>query len=280
MMRRKLCALLVTLMALSAPAFAAGAVLPWAAPDAAVEEGDKTSNLLTASSGLRPAHDDRCATYGQPINSTTGNTELAGVPCLFRVSSLEVVVAKFHAERVERRERRLRRLARERRERIAKRRAEARAALNKCAIEVAREYAVGGEAARLRAAPDAVKAVVCAANEIDSYPYSWAGGHYGFEPGGEGENGGPGYDCSGAVSYALRGGEFIDSPLNSVGLEGWGESGPGRWITVYTNTTHAWMEVAGVRFDTREPPEGTTGPRWHSTGSSTDEFLARHPAGY
>jgi hypothetical protein len=65
-----------------------------------------------------------------------------------------------------------------------------------------------------------------------------------------------------------------------VGLESWGASGPGRWITVYTNSGHAWMVVAGVRFDTRNPPPGTTGPRWHPWVGSTEGFIARHPPGY
>jgi peptidoglycan hydrolase CwlO-like protein len=118
-------------------------------------------------------------------------------------------------------------------------------------------------------APDAVKAVISAANAIADTPYIWGGGHGSFES--------SGYDCSGAVSYALHGGGLLESPLDSTGLSTWGEPGPGRWITVYANAGHAWMIVAGLAFDT----SGGAGPRWHSSpASSTEGFIARHPAGY
>jgi peptidoglycan hydrolase CwlO-like protein len=118
-------------------------------------------------------------------------------------------------------------------------------------------------------APDAVQAVISAANAIAATPYIWGGGHGSFES--------SGYDCSGAVSYALHGGGLLESPLDSTGLSTWGEPGPGKWITVYANAGHAWMIVAGLAFDT----SGGAGPRWHSSPvSSTEGFIARHPAGY
>ncbi len=125
------------------------------------------------------------------------------------------------------------------------------------------------EASAPASAPDAVKAVISAANAIATTPYIWGGGHGSFES--------SGYDCSGAVSYALHGGGFLESPLDSTGLSTWGEPGPGKWITVYGNAGHAWMTVAGLAFDT----SGGAGPRWHSSPVSTTEgFIARHPAGY
>jgi peptidoglycan hydrolase CwlO-like protein len=118
-------------------------------------------------------------------------------------------------------------------------------------------------------APDAIKAAISAANAIATTPYIWGGGHGSFES--------SGYDCSGAVSYALHGGGFLESPLDSTGLETWGEPGPGRWITVYANSGHAWMMIAGLAFDT----VGGPGPRWHSSPVDSPEgFIARHPAGY
>ena len=51
-------------------------------------------------------------------------------------------------------------------------------------------------------------------------PYVWGGGHGSFES--------SGYDCSGAVSYALHGGGFLSSPLDSTGLSYWGEAGAGQ----------------------------------------------------
>lgn len=119
------------------------------------------------------------------------------------------------------------------------------------------------------AAPSAVAAAIEAANSIATTPYIWGGGHGSFES--------SGYDCSGAVSFALHGGGFLSSPLDSTGLETWGVPGPGKWITVYANSGHAWMIIAGLAFDT----VGGPGPRWHSSPvDSTSGFVARHPAGY
>lgn len=118
-------------------------------------------------------------------------------------------------------------------------------------------------------APPAVQAAIEAANAIATTPYVWGGGHGSFED--------SGYDCSGAVSYALNGGGFLSSPLDSTGLSTWGEPGPGQWITVYANAGHAWVIIAGLAFDT----SGGAGPRWHpSPVNSPEGFIARHPAGY
>lgn len=125
------------------------------------------------------------------------------------------------------------------------------------------------EASAPASAPQAVKDVIAAGNAIATTPYIWGGGHGSFES--------SGYDCSGAVSYALHGGGFLESPLDSTGLETWGEPGPGQWITVYANSGHAWMVVAGIAFDT----VGGPGPRWHDPWVDSPEgFIARHPAGF
>ncbi|MBV8991274.1 MAG: peptidoglycan-binding protein, partial [Solirubrobacterales bacterium] len=52
-------------------------------------------------------------------------------------------------------------------------------------------------------APPAVKAVIAAANKIIDKPYIYAGGHASWNA--------PGYDCSGAVSYALHGGGLLSA---------------------------------------------------------------------
>jgi peptidoglycan hydrolase CwlO-like protein len=118
-------------------------------------------------------------------------------------------------------------------------------------------------------APPAVQAAIEAANSIATTPYIWGGGHGSFES--------SGYDCSGSVSFALNGGGFLSSPLDSTGLSTWGEPGPGQWITVYANAGHAWMIIAGLAFDT----SGGAGPRWHPEPvSSAEGFIARHPPGY
>jgi len=118
-------------------------------------------------------------------------------------------------------------------------------------------------------APPAIAAAIEAANSIATTPYIWGGGHGSFES--------SGYDCSGSVSFALHGGGFLESPLDSTGLETWGDPGPGKWITVYANSGHAWMIIAGLAFDT----VGGPGPRWHSSPVDSPEgFVARHPPGY
>ncbi len=119
-------------------------------------------------------------------------------------------------------------------------------------------------------APLAVRAVIEAANQIDDLPYIWGGGHGSFTS--------SGYDCSGSVSFALHGGGFLSSPLDSTGLEVWGESGGGNWITVFANSGHAWAYIAGLRFDTGGPGGGN-GPRWSTVmRDDTSSFVARHPS--
>ena len=128
-----------------------------------------------------------------------------------------------------------------------------------------------GQAAAPASAPAAVKAAIAAANSIATTPYIWGGGHGSFSS--------PGYDCSGAVSFALNGGGFLSSPLDSTGLETWGDPGAGSWITVYANSGHTFAVIAGLRWDTSGDISGT-GPRWHSDMASTAGFIARHPSGY
>jgi peptidoglycan hydrolase CwlO-like protein len=121
-------------------------------------------------------------------------------------------------------------------------------------------------------APLAVRGVIEAANQIDDLPYVWGGGHGSFTS--------SGYDCSGAVSFALHGGGFLSSPLDSTGFEVWGESGGGNWITVFANSGHAWAYIAGLRWDTGGPGGGN-GPRWSTVmRDDASSFVARHPAGY
>jgi peptidoglycan hydrolase-like protein with peptidoglycan-binding domain len=112
--------------------------------------------------------------------------------------------------------------------------------------------------------------VIAAANEIATRPYVYGGGHGSFES--------EGYDCSGSVSYALHGGGLISSPEDSTALESYGEPGPGRYITIYANSEHAYMVIDGRRFDTVALAE--TGSRWSdSAGDDGGDFVERHPAG-
>ena len=132
---------------------------------------------------------------------------------------------------------------------------------------------VGTRAIAPANAPAMVKRVIAAANHIRTLPYIWGGGHGRWQD--------AGYDCSGAVSYALHGGKLLTTPLTSGSFETFGEAGPGRWITIYANASHAYMVIAGLRFDTAGDESGT-GPRWHPTvaAAATGRYVVRHPVGY
>jgi peptidoglycan hydrolase-like protein with peptidoglycan-binding domain len=117
-------------------------------------------------------------------------------------------------------------------------------------------------------APAAVKGVIAAGNRIASMPYVYGGGHGTWN-----DNG---YDCSGSVSYALHGGGLINTQLDSTSFESWGARGSGRWITVYANSGHAYMTVAGLRFDT----SGASPSRWQSDMRSSSGDVVRHPSGF
>jgi hypothetical protein len=132
---------------------------------------------------------------------------------------------------------------------------------------------VAGRAIPPLNAPPAVKKVIAAANKIRAKPYIWGGGHARWWD--------AGYDCSGAVSYALHGGALLSSPLPSGPMESWGLPGRGRWITVYANAGHAYAVIAGLRWDTAGNTSGS-GPRWHEStvAAAGGRFVARHPEGY
>jgi peptidoglycan hydrolase-like protein with peptidoglycan-binding domain len=136
--------------------------------------------------------------------------------------------------------------------------------------ETAQISADGKTAVAPANAPEEVKQAIAAANRITDKPYKYGGGHGDFED--------SGYDCSGAVSYALHGGGLLSSPLDSGGFTGWGSPGAGNWITVYANYGHVYMVVAGLRFDTSMT--GGNGPRWSTMMRSPSGFVARHPDGF
>jgi hypothetical protein len=122
----------------------------------------------------------------------------------------------------------------------------------------------------------AVKRAIWAGNRIRHKPYVWGGGHGSFND--------SGYDCSGAVSYVLHAAGLLNVPMDSSGFMSWGRGGWGRWITVFTNPGHAFIEIAGIRFDTSaegdpNPPPGS-GPKWRPLLQGTSGFEARRPAGY
>ena len=99
-------------------------------------------------------------------------------------------------------------------------------------------------------------------------PYKWGGGHGRWRD--------SGYDCSGTVSYVLHAAGLLDAARDSTGLMAYGERGKGGWITVYANGGHAYMVIAGLRFDASG--RGEEGPRWRLEPHSGRGYVKRHPA--
>jgi len=118
-------------------------------------------------------------------------------------------------------------------------------------------------------APKKVVRAIAAANKITRKPYKWGGGH--------GRWWDSGYDCSGTVSYVLYKAGLLDASRDSTGFMAYGKRGKGRWITTYAHGGHAYIEIAGLRFDTSG--RGEDGPRWRSEWRSGAGFVKRHPAG-
>ena len=146
-----------------------------------------------------------------------------------------------------------------------------------------------GSAAAPAAAPRAVKMAIAAANRIHTTYYSTE------RTPGMLTTVQPSYDCSGSSDYVLYnaglGGPLVDVGAATAGdstlLEGYGDRGPGRWITIYANSGHVWLAIAGLAFDTADfggpdIPAGT-GPRWRQnpTGNLADglSYVTRHPPG-
>ncbi len=146
----------------------------------------------------------------------------------------------------------------------------------------------GGAAAAPQDAPAAVKLAIAAGNELIDKPYRYGGGH-----------GQPlstiasAYDCSSSTSFVLHGaGVFSSWPEDSSELEGYGTPGPGKWITVYANSGHTFIAVAGIVLDTAwyaplQPTTPSSGPRWQPASIIAPQyaddpygsFVQRHPAG-
>jgi cell wall-associated NlpC family hydrolase len=147
-----------------------------------------------------------------------------------------------------------------------------RAARQRALTPVSGGFSVGGNGTIPipSGVPEAVQRVVAGGNAIADFPYIWGGGHGSFIANG--------YDCSGSVSYALAAGGLLNAPLVSGDLANWGEPGPGRWITIYANAGHTFMDVNGVWFDTA----GRSGPyasRWLVSTPPLAGYAVRHPPG-
>ena len=118
-------------------------------------------------------------------------------------------------------------------------------------------------------APPQVQQIIDAGNRIATLPYVYGGGHGRWED--------TGYDCSGSVSYALHGANLIAQALPSGSFVNWGDPGPGQWVSVYYNGGHAYMVVAGLRFDTSGRTKA--GTRWQAEVRSARGYAVRHPPG-
>jgi cell wall-associated NlpC family hydrolase len=132
---------------------------------------------------------------------------------------------------------------------------------------------VGGYAAAPMDAPANVQQVIWTANQIIGLPYVYGGGHASFTA--------SGYDCSGTVSFALHGGSLLSTPMDSSEFMHWGSHGAGRWIAVFGNAGHAYMDVAGLRLDTSaaDDPTNQQGPRWRPLRTDNSGYTVRHPLG-
>jgi cell wall-associated NlpC family hydrolase len=118
--------------------------------------------------------------------------------------------------------------------------------------------------------PEKIAEVIAGGNAIADFPYVYGGGHGSFED--------RAYDCSGSVSYALAAAGLIGVPETSGQLESWGAAGPGRWLTVFANAGHTFMNVDGVWFDTA----GRAGPystRWLIPRPTLAGYVVRHYRG-
>jgi peptidoglycan hydrolase-like protein with peptidoglycan-binding domain len=121
-------------------------------------------------------------------------------------------------------------------------------------------------------APPAVKEIIAAANEIAHKPYIYGGGHASWNS--------SGYDCSGSTSYALHGAGLISSPEDSTEFESYGSPGAGQWVTMWANSGHVYMEIAGLWYDTAAQSSSNGNDRWSSRRiSPAGGFVERHPTG-
>jgi hypothetical protein len=126
-----------------------------------------------------------------------------------------------------------------------------------------------GSAVAPAGAPAQVLALIDAGNRIARLPYRYGGGHATLLD--------TGYDCSGSVSFALNGAGLLGAPLDSTALSRWGLAGAGTWINVYANRSHAFLVVAGLRFDTSGATKA--GSRWQAAPRTARGFRVRHPLG-
>jgi peptidoglycan hydrolase-like protein with peptidoglycan-binding domain len=136
-----------------------------------------------------------------------------------------------------------------------------------------------GTATAPAGAPPLVQQIIAGANQIINASYCYGGGHASFKS--------SCYDCSGSVSFALHAAGLLTTPMDSVELESFGAPGPGQYVTIYADSNHTFIVVAGRAFNTANfggpnIPSGS-GPRWRSDplGNLADggNYSVRHIPG-
>jgi len=121
-------------------------------------------------------------------------------------------------------------------------------------------------------APPVIQAMIAAGNQIAHLPYRFGGGHGTFSD--------TAYDCSGSLSFVFAAARVLNTTVNSGQLMGMGQGGPGKWVTIFANSGHTFMYVAGLRFDTVALAQ--TGTRWSDRAANEPDlasFVVRHPPG-
>jgi Transglycosylase SLT domain len=163
----------------------------------------------------------------------------------------------------------------------------------------AREFSDGAEvqtgsscAAAAVAPSEAVARMVAEAARLSALrphtEYVWGGSH--------GESPTPAngpFDCSSAVSHLLQVGGFDNPTMDTVALAGWGEPGPGRWVTIFVKNgseAHTFIRFSAEVTPASERYWGTSGfvepghgPGWIPESTFPGSYLAgfeqRHPPG-
>jgi peptidoglycan hydrolase-like protein with peptidoglycan-binding domain len=121
-------------------------------------------------------------------------------------------------------------------------------------------------------APPIIQTMIAAANRIATKPYCYAGGH--------GKWNDSCYDCSGSVSYVLHAAGILSVSEDSTQLESFGSRGAGRWVTIWANAGHTYMEIAGLFFDTAAQSSNSLNDRWSKRNvENNSAFVERHPTG-
>lgn len=158
---------------------------------------------------------------------------------------------------------------------------------------------VGGQSVpvSLAGGEQSLAKLITAMNELEAarLPYCYGGGH-GFTPaqpsGGQYCWGGTplrqivgsgdkGLDCSSSVSWVLQRIGYSLPTMTSGTFASWGEAGRGKWVTIWTNPAHIYLEIrvgGQSRYWGTSAENYRHGPGWHSARSGSG-FVARHPVG-